>query len=284
MKVTHSKLHRGDLCPKCFKAKLYLFKKPARIVRMIAQPIFQATIFELERLRCALCGALFTAPPPPEAGHSKYDPSVGVMLALTRYGIGLPMYRTDKWQSHFGVPLPASTQWKLIDATSPTPQALYEGLIDVAAGGSIIHTDDTMMRVQSLRREILQKHDQRTGIFTTGIVSRVGEHQIALFSPARSTRERTSIACSRIGRRVWPSLCICVMGSHATSPRNLKRSSVIAYATVAAISWMSCITFPRSAGKSLKAWRRFTGLMPLPRSRNFPIRSDSSFTRVRANR
>ena len=106
VKVTHSKLHRGDLCPKCFKAKLYLFKKPARIVRMIAQPIFQATIFELERLRCALCGALFTASPPPEAGHSKYDPSVGVMLALTRYGIGLPMYRTDKWQSHFGVPLP----------------------------------------------------------------------------------------------------------------------------------------------------------------------------------
>jgi hypothetical protein len=32
------------------------------------QPIFQATAFELERLRCALCGALFTAPAPPEAG------------------------------------------------------------------------------------------------------------------------------------------------------------------------------------------------------------------------
>lgn len=36
------------------------------------------------------------------------------------------MYRTDKWQNHFGVPLPASTQWKLIDAASPTPQVIVD--------------------------------------------------------------------------------------------------------------------------------------------------------------
>ena len=179
VRVPHPKLRIGDLCPKCLRAKLYLFGKPARIVRIVAQPIFQATLFELERLRCALCGALFTAPPPREAGDNKYDPSVGLMLAVTRYGMGLPMYRTDKWQNHFGVPLPASTQWKLIDAASPTPQVMYETLIDVAANGSIIHTDDTTMRVQSLRQEISEQ--QRRGIFTTGIVSRVGDHQIALF-------------------------------------------------------------------------------------------------------
>lgn len=179
--VPHPKLHRGDLCPKCLQAKLYLFNKPARIIRVIAQPIFQATIFELERLRCALCGALFTAPPPPEAGDSKYDPSVGFMLALTRYGMGQPMYRTDKWQSHFGVPLPASTQWKLIESASPIPALIYQRLIDAAANGSLIHSDDTTMRVQSLRQEISQKQDSRTGIFTTGIISRVAEHQIALF-------------------------------------------------------------------------------------------------------
>ena len=122
MKVPHPKLHIGDLCPKCLKGKLYLFNKPAQIIRIVAQPIFQATVFELERLRCALCGALFTAPAPAEAGEGKYDPSVGLMLALTRYGMGQPMYRTDKWQSHFGVPLPASTQWKLIAAAAPTPR------------------------------------------------------------------------------------------------------------------------------------------------------------------
>ena len=119
--VPHPQWRVGDLCPKCLKAKLYLLKLPARIVRIAAQPIFHATVFELERLRCALCGALFTAPAPVEAGPSKYDPSTGIMLAVLRYGVGQPMYRTDKWQHHFGVPLPASTQWELIEAASPTP-------------------------------------------------------------------------------------------------------------------------------------------------------------------
>lgn len=181
VKVPHPKFHIGDLCPKCLRGKLYLFNKPAQIVRIIGQPIFQATLFELERLRCALCGALFTAPPPPEAGQSKYDPSVGLMLALTRFGMGQPMYRTDKWQRHFKVPLAASTQWTLIEASSPTPQRVYEALIDLAANGSLLCTDDTTMRVQSLRQEIVEKDQSRTGIFTTGILSTIGEHQVALF-------------------------------------------------------------------------------------------------------
>jgi transposase len=181
VKVPHPKFHIGDLCPKCLRGKLYLFNKPAQIVRIIGQPIFQATIFELERLRCALCGALFTAPPPPQAGEGKYDPSVGLMLALTRYGMGQPMYRTDKWQRHFKVPLAASTQWSLIEAASPTPQRVYEALIDLAANGSLLQTDDTTMRVQSLRQEIAEEDQSRTGIFTTGVLSKVGEHQVALF-------------------------------------------------------------------------------------------------------
>lgn len=181
VKVLHPHLHLGDLCPKCLRGRLYLFRQPAQIIRIVAQPIFQATIFELERLRCALCGALFTAPAPPEAGEGKHDSSVGIMLAVLRYGMGQPMYRTDKWQSHFGVPLPASTQWKLIAAAAPTPELVYEALVDFAANGSIIHTDDTTMRVHSLRKEISEEEDSRTGIFTTGLISQVGQRRIALF-------------------------------------------------------------------------------------------------------
>jgi transposase len=183
VKVPHPKFRIGDLCPNCLKAKLYLLKVPARIVCIVAQPIFQATIYELERLRCALCGALFTAPAPPEAGPTKYDSSVGVMLAILRYGAGQPMYRTDKWQNHFGVPLAASTQWEQIDAASRIPELVYEALIGVAAQGELVHNDDTPMRVQSLRQEIsdAESADKRTGIFTTSIISKVGELQIALF-------------------------------------------------------------------------------------------------------
>jgi transposase len=184
VKVPHPHLRVGDLCPKCLRAKLYLVKKPARIVRIMAQLPFEATIYELERLRCALCGALFTTPPPPEAGDGKHDPSVGIMLAIQRYGAGQPMYRTDKWQNHFGVPLPASTQWELIDAASETPEIIYEALIQVAAQGSLFHNDDTRMRVLALHKEISlceEQPDQRTGVFTSNILAQAGEHQVALF-------------------------------------------------------------------------------------------------------
>ena len=66
--VPHPQHRPGALCPKCLKGKLYWLTVPARLVRIVAQPMFEATVFELERLRCALCGALLTAPPPPEAG------------------------------------------------------------------------------------------------------------------------------------------------------------------------------------------------------------------------
>ena len=181
--VAHPKLHLGDLCPQCLKGKLYLLKIPARIVHIAAQPIFSATVFELERLRCALCGTLFTAPAPPQAGPGKYDPSCGVMLNLQRYGAGQPMYRTDKWQNYFGVPLAASPQWQLMAAATKTPAVVYEALIPLAAQADLLHNDDTPMRVQSLRleRAARQDPDARTGIFTTGIIAQVGPVSVALF-------------------------------------------------------------------------------------------------------
>jgi transposase len=186
LKIPHPTLKVGQLCPQCLRAKLYLLKTPARLMRIVAQPIFQATVFELERLRCALCGAVFTAPAPPEAGTSKYDPSVGTMLALMRYGAGQPMYRMDKWQTCFGVPLPASTQWELIEAASATPALVHDALIGIGAQGRLLHHDDTTMRVHSLRQQLIQappppQGQKRTGIFTTNIVSQVGPHPVALF-------------------------------------------------------------------------------------------------------
>ena len=180
--VPHPQWRAGSLCPECLKGKLYLLKKPARLVCVIAQPIFNATLYELERLRCALCGKVFTAPVPAQAGTAKYHPSVGTMLAIQRYGAGLPMYRIAKWQEYFGVPLPASTQWELIDATATAPQVIYDTLIGLGAQGTLIHNDDTFMRVQSLRREIAaQKEGGRTGIFTTNLLCQTGSNQIALF-------------------------------------------------------------------------------------------------------
>jgi hypothetical protein len=55
---------------------------------------------------------------------------------------------------------------------------VLEEFIRQAAQGSILHNDDTSMRILRITR---QADDKRTGIFTSGIVSIVGAHKIALF-------------------------------------------------------------------------------------------------------
>jgi len=183
--VCHETLRAGQICPKCGKGKLYLLKERVHWLWIQARPIFDATLYELEQLRCALCGALFTAQAP-AAAAAKYDPSVGLMLSLLRYGAGLPMYRIAKWQACFGVPLPASTQWELIDQAAEVPELIYNTLIIQGAQASLVHNDDTSMRVQSLRRQIAQEEeDERTGIFTTSLLCQVGERQISLFFTGR---------------------------------------------------------------------------------------------------
>ena len=178
-RVEHPKLKAADPCPACEAGKLYESLPPSRIVRITAQPLFPAAIYELVRLRCNLCGQVFTAPPPPEVLLGKYDPKVGLMLGLMRFGSGLPHYRMEKMQQDFGVPLPQSTQWELMAESARDLEPVRQALTTVAAAGNLLHNDDTTMRVQSLKKE--KTGSERTGIFTTSIVSKVGDHQIALF-------------------------------------------------------------------------------------------------------
>jgi len=178
--VPHPNLQAGDACPECADDKGKLGQRqPSRIVRITAQPIFSATVFELQQLRCNLCGRIFTAPAPPAAGTAKYDPKVGLMLGLLRFGIGVPHYRMEKMQKDFGVPLPQSTQWELMQKRAKDLEPVQQELVRVAATGELLHNDDTTMRVQSLKKE--KSPSERTGIFTTSIVSQAGAHQIALF-------------------------------------------------------------------------------------------------------
>ena len=180
--VAHPSLQAGAACPDCQAGKGKLGpQRPLRLVRITAQPIFAAAIFELQQLRCHLCGRVYTAPAPPAAGTAKYAPNVGLMLGLLRYGSGLPHYRMAKMQQDFGVPLPPSTQWELMAEGSRDLEPIGRELITVAAAGQLLHNDDTTMRVQSLKKEQAAAGAQRTGIFTTSIVAKVGSHQIALF-------------------------------------------------------------------------------------------------------
>jgi transposase len=105
--VSHGLLKSGDVCPGCQKGKIYP-TVPGVTVRITGDAPLMATSFECEKLRCNLCGEVFTAKPPDE-GSEKYDATAGAMIALLKYGTGVPFNRLETLQDALGVPLPAST-------------------------------------------------------------------------------------------------------------------------------------------------------------------------------
>lgn len=180
VKVAHQTLKSGNDCPACEKGKLYGEKPPARIVRITGGAPFQATVYELQRLRCNLCGQIFTAQAPEHVGKDKYDAKSGAMLALLKYGSGVPLYRLGKLQASLGMPLPPSTQWEIIESVADKIHPVYPELIRQGAQGRIVYNDDTTMKILSLMREAGEA-PKRKGMFTSGILSECDVGKIALF-------------------------------------------------------------------------------------------------------
>jgi hypothetical protein len=92
VKIAHPSLKPGDRCPRCLKGKVYEQKEPALRIRVVGQAPLAATVYELERLRCNLCGDVFEAKAPEGVGEKKYDETAAAMIALLRYGSGVPWY------------------------------------------------------------------------------------------------------------------------------------------------------------------------------------------------
>jgi len=188
-KVPHESLTRGDQCPECPKGKLYPMREPAVLVRVTGMAPLAATVYELERLRCNLCGLVVTAQAPEGVRGPKYDETAASMIALLKYGTGLPFNRLERLQRSLGIPLPASTQWDVVNAAADLLVPAYTELLRQAAQGTVLYNDDTTMRVLDLmglrRQKALAagelKDEERTGIFTSGIISTTEEHQIAVF-------------------------------------------------------------------------------------------------------
>jgi len=185
----HPELKHGDPCPECPKGKVYDVKEPETIVRIKGTAPLQATAYELEKLRCNLCGLIFKATLPAQAGPKKYDETAAAMIALLRYGSGFPFKRLENLQAGFGVPLPASTQWEVAEQAADKIYPAYDELLRRSAQAEILHNDDTPMKVLELMKENQEqekKKSSRTGIFTTGIVARLAGRRVALFFTGRN--------------------------------------------------------------------------------------------------
>jgi hypothetical protein len=174
-------LEAGDLCPAQCGGKLYLIE-PGILVRVKGQNLAAVHKYWIEKLRCALCGYLVSADVPDEVGNQKYDTAFKALLALQKYYVAIPFYRQAYFQSLLGVPLPASTQWQLVEEVGGVALLVFPTLERMAANGDVIHNDDSHVKITDLiHHNRLHPNKERTGMFTTGFISRTNERDIALF-------------------------------------------------------------------------------------------------------
>ncbi|MDH3347307.1 MAG: IS66 family transposase [Desulfobulbaceae bacterium] len=183
--VKHPELTANSPCPECKEGKLYALTEPGVEIRIKGVAPLQATVYELEKLRCNLCQKIFTAPMPAEAGSKKYDASAAVMIGLLKYGSGMPFNRLAGFQGNLGIPLPSSTQWDVINGHTKYFDPIFDQFIRSAAQGGVLHNDDTDSKILSLIKENKLENPKRKGIFTTGLVSLFQENKIVLFLTGR---------------------------------------------------------------------------------------------------
>jgi hypothetical protein len=192
----HEDLAPGDRCPLCGHGTLYQLP-PSRPIRIDGHAVLSAIRYELERLRCSACGEVFTAKAPAEAGESKYNTRARAAIVMNRYFLGVPFYRLEAYQALVGVPVPDATQWDQVERVADSAYMVFEHLVSLAAQGQLIYQDDTPVRILSLIKENAQAQDaqdqppqdaessERTGMQSTALVVKAGEHTICLYFSGR---------------------------------------------------------------------------------------------------
>jgi hypothetical protein len=180
-------LKAGDICPACEKGKLYNWK-PGKVLRLTGGTPVKCRLYKMTKLRCSLCQEIFSSQLPKEAGEKKYDQEAGSIVALLKYGFGMPFNRLSVLQQNLGVPLAPSTQWEIVKLVSQDVSPVYDELLWQGAQGEVIHNDDTEMEILELLKENQrgENPDKRKGRFTTGIVCESDKHKIALFFSGRN--------------------------------------------------------------------------------------------------
>ena len=151
--VRHETLQPGDSCPDCADGTLYGIAQPGVLLRIVGQPPIQAKVYRLQKLRCNLCGIVITAKPPEDVGSEKYDATAGSMIGLLKYGMGIPFNRGEKAQAYFGIPLPASTQWEVVEKKAEAIEPAFDELMRQAANGDVVYNDDTTVKILAMMGE-----------------------------------------------------------------------------------------------------------------------------------
>lgn len=206
-------LKKGDPCPFCDMGKLYKYE-PSVFVRIVGNTPFQAIKHICERLRCNSCNEYFTAELPEKAkkegpANQRFGYSAIALMAVQKFLISTPYYRSQKLQNMLDLPISASTIFDQIEKFANAGAQIHRHLNQIAANYSTFFMDDTTGKI--LKKDA--KRSKRTGklkksVYTSAIIAeRKGEPTIILYETSvghtgdmadQLFKERCSIAAKPI--------------------------------------------------------------------------------------
>jgi hypothetical protein len=169
----HPELSSGSACPdgRC-QGKVYPVIRPHGLIQFTGSPAISATHYIQQVLRCGLCEREYEAPLPAGVKPQKYDETADAAMAINRYLMATPLYRTSGLQSMCGVPLSESTIFGRCAAVAEVLLPIYKRMECAAANAKVLYGDDTWLKIQESMKENKAKgKGERVGIWTSGILA-----------------------------------------------------------------------------------------------------------------
>lgn len=204
LKIALDHLKERDPCPKCPKGILYRYP-PGSILSLVGETPIQALCVKLDALRCGRCGTIFKATLPKLlATQSRAMPEAKALVGIFKYKGGMPFYRFDMLQDIFGTRISKSELWEMTADVADSAIPIYSELCKEASKAEVVLVDDTHMivldllqenkRNQGLKEERTKstdkskkanKEEDRTGMFTTAILTEGLKHNITAYFTGR---------------------------------------------------------------------------------------------------
>lgn len=180
-KVLHSIYKVGSDCPLNCGGKLYELQ-PSVIVQIRGQSDAYAVNYQLQRLRCKTCGALFTAEPPEGVSReNKYDAQFKANVAVNKYMTGSAFHAMQTRYGAEELPISDATLWKCVKELNDSVEPVYQAAQQFSAQSDLFHYDDTWCKILSVSEQARHDPDVKRGCYTTVVLSQHEGQHISLY-------------------------------------------------------------------------------------------------------
>lgn len=209
--ISHENLKVKDPCPlPLCTGKMYDID-PGVIIRIIGNPPAEIVRYDVQKLRCNLCGVIFTAALPKGIGTEKYDAYFKANLAVQKYFVAVPFYRQEQYLNMLNFRLPDATQFQLVESVADSAYPVIGVLETLAANGKLIHNDDTRVKILEVMKDNQNNPDKkRTGMYTTCVYAETEKNIVALYySGVKHSGENIGALLEKRNKDLPPILQMC---------------------------------------------------------------------------